>query len=118
MKRIISFLMKMKIDDLIEDLEENKEESLRIQAELDKIVRPQTVAAKEYRRYVKEELENTWRRNKLKMKSKVDHLKAKNSKRVHDNCKIEVPKSCKGVKISDYLFCLLVIAINMKGGVT
>ena len=50
--------MKMKIDDLIEDLEENKEESLRIQAELDKIVRPQTVAAKEYRRYVKEELEN------------------------------------------------------------
>ena len=79
--RIINFIMKLKIEDISKDIEEEKCEVTKNQKVLDDIVRPKTIVSKEYRTYVRQELETTWMKKKEKVKERVCHLKKKNLKR-------------------------------------
>ena len=73
------------------------------QRELNKIVRPTTVAAAQYRRYTKNILENIWKKGKRNQKTKVDHLKMKHFRRTEDKFESKVPETYKGIKVGDNL---------------
>ena len=73
--------MKIKVEDVMKDIEEAKVKSNKDQEALDKIVRPNTVVAYEYRKYLKTELENNWKSRKGKVKEQVKHLRKKYEKR-------------------------------------
>ena len=63
-ERMIKYIMKIKVDDIMKDIEEARIQSSKDQESLDKIVRPNTVVAREYRRYLKNELERNWKTKK------------------------------------------------------
>ena len=77
MMRLITFIMKMKIEDINRDIEEEKFLSEKNQTNLDEFVRPNTVAASVYRKIVKNKLEDNWKKEKEKVRGKVKHLKRK-----------------------------------------
>ena len=102
-ERTIKYIMKIKVEDVLKDIEEAKLKSTYDQDSLDKIVRPTTVGALEYRRYLKNVLEKNWNTKKGKMKEQAVHLKGKHMKKVKENQDEKVPEEYKGVKISDRL---------------
>ena len=77
MDRIIKFIMKLKIGDILKDIEEEKYNSERYREQLDVIVRPKTIAAREYRKYVKYKLEAKWKDQKEIIRNRVKHLEGK-----------------------------------------
>ena len=72
--------MKLKIEDIKED-----------------------IVSDEFRTYVKEELEETWKKEKEKVRDRVRHLKNKNSKRLSGKLTTKTPEMYKGIKVSDVL---------------
>ena len=54
-KRIVKYMMKIKVEDVKKDIEEARKRSSEDQESLDEIVRPKTVVAHEYRQYLKNE---------------------------------------------------------------
>ena len=54
------------------------------QKDLDNIVWPKTIAAGEYRKIVKSNLEENWMKNKKRSKVKVNHLKKKFSIKIQE----------------------------------
>ena len=68
---------------------------------LDDIVRPKTIVSKEYRTYLRQELETTWMKKKEKVKERVCHLKRKNLKRRGKVPSSKTPVTYKGIKVSD-----------------
>ena len=56
MGRVVKFEMNLKIEDANRDIKNEKENLRRKQDELDAVVRPSTIAGREYRRLVKHNL--------------------------------------------------------------
>ena len=95
--------MKLKIDNIKKEIEQVKDTSERDKKRVDEVVRPSTIAANEFRSYVKNELENNWKKKKEKIKERVSHLRKKFTKRTKKKRMTRVPETYKGVKISDKL---------------
>ena len=101
--RIINFIMKLKIEDVNQEIEEEKSKVKQNQSTLNKFVRPHTFVAHEFSQYEKEELENTWKKEKEKVKERVVHLRNKNRKRLSNEQSSKIPDIYKGIKVSNNL---------------
>ena len=100
-ERIVKFIMNIKVEDILKDIEDAKIMSTRDQKSLDEIVRPNTVVAGEFRSYIRNKLERNWRNRKDTAKKQVMHLKNKYNKKFVDKCPKEEPGMFMGVKVSD-----------------
>ena len=58
MGKVVRFIMNIKIEDALKDVKQEKDKVKRDQDKLDNVVRPSTIAAKEYRKLVKNKVEN------------------------------------------------------------
>ena len=101
MERLVKFVMNIKIEDAIKDIQNDKEKVKKQEEELGKIVRPNTIAGKEFRKYAKSEIEKNWKVKKEKSKTKVTHLTNKFSRKIGGRNTEKVPDKLFGVRIDD-----------------
>ena len=90
-----------KVSKKIKHIDEKRNKLEGNRKQLDMIVNPKTIAAREYRRHVKHELESKWKNQKEIIKKRVKHLEGKFSKRIAVTPDRNVPDTYKKVKISD-----------------
>ena len=101
MKRIIKFLMNIKIADVTEDLEKEKTNVQNDKNKLENIVRPNTFAGRAYREYVKTSLEKNWKLCKENSGRRINHLKHKFTNKISPREQKRPPEKHCGVRLRD-----------------
>ena len=73
-KRTIKYIMNKKIEDILRDIEDEKEVVSREKERLNKVVKPNTIVGKEFNYYVKSRLEKYWKTEKKRIKIELTFL--------------------------------------------
>ena len=94
-KKIVRFLMKMKVEDANNEIEKAKKEMSNNKLILRKYMRDETIVANEYRETVEKVCKQSWEGKRKQMKDKVNYLKSKRND--EDN----LPGIYNGIKFGD-----------------